>query len=335
MTILRTKKRMMTTNSEKKGGNAGMPRPLDTDRINTLIETQLAEWPLAKENFFNLMKVRRRPMKLGDLDCAVQLNPARIVSTGANVDPEAIAARPCFLCRSNRPAEQITTPWGEGWELLVNPFPILPVHFTIASTRHEPQADIPLEMAMFAEAAQDLAIFFNGARAGASAPDHLHLQAVLKQELPLLRLAERSHPKERGGFMGSEEMGLDLPFQFVSALITPDMYGYRTLGRIKSLFGMDAETGTPDRGLLNAFFWIGEDSLLRAVIVPRRRHRPLCYGKQQGELTISPGAIDMAGLLITPREEDFNQVDEGMVRTIYSDVAFADQLPQAILDTIA
>lgn len=307
------------------------PRRLSTEDINNIIEAQLDTWETAKRNFFALSDARRRPLSLGALDAAVQHNPARIRSTGAAVDAASIAARPCFLCHGNRPPEQFTIEWMPGWELLVNPYPILPVHFTVASASHTPQSATPLDMAVMAEAAPDLVFFFNGARAGASAPDHLHVQAVLASELPLMRLAEKAHPSSRPGILLSDKLGLDLPFQFVSAVITPDATGMRALTRMAGAFGVDADTGEADRGLVNTYFWIGPDSLLRAVAVPRRRHRPACYDADPDKrLIISPGAIDMAGLLVAPRAEDFGRVDAASARAIYSDVAFADRLPDPV-----
>lgn len=307
------------------------PTALTQEHINMIIEQQLECWPEARENFFRLRDSDRRPLTWGDLQGAAQHNPARIRSTGAAVDSKSIAARPCFLCRDNRPHEQTPIVWMDGWELLVNPYPILPVHFTIVSTTHRPQKNIPLEMAAMAEAAPDLVIFFNGAKAGASAPDHMHVQAVLKTELPLIRLAENAHPASQSGFMSSEQYKLKLPFHFISAVITPDDYGMRTLAKIPGAFGIDRQTGKPDSGLLNAFFWIGEDGLLRSVIVPRQRHRPSCYtAEEDSRLVISPGAIDMAGLLIVPRREDFERLDERTSSGIYSEVAFAYGLPDMI-----
>lgn len=305
--------------------------PLCTETINTMIERQLYSWPLARDNFFNLGKVRRKPVILGDLAGAVQFNPARILSTGANVDKKSISSRPCFLCKDNRPECQASIPWPTSdWELLVNPYPILPVHFTIASASHVPQERIPADIMLMAEAAPSLAIFFNGARAGASAPDHLHLQGVLASELPLLHLAEKFHPETQAGIMSSAEAGLNVPFHFLSAVITPDIEGMRDAAALLSAFGMDGITGKNDPGLVNAFFWIGKGGSMRCVIVPRKRHRPLCYGSSGEEMLVSPGAIDMAGLMITPREEDFGRLDADKMREIYSDVAFADSLPEKL-----
>lgn len=299
---------------------------LDTEAINSLIETQLAEWPMARENFFRLREARRKPLQMGDLTGAAQLNPARIRSTGAAVDAKSIAERPCFLCAENRPKEQIAVlDFMEGWELLVNPFPILPVHFTIASTKHEPQTQIPLDMASMAEKAPSLCFFYNGAHAGASAPDHLHVQAVLSSELPLLKLAEKMHPASVPGFMNSTESGLDLPFQFISAVVTPDRNGMVTLMRAVRICGADANNN-PDPGLVNAFFWMGAEGLLRIVVVPRHAHRPACYNAEgDTKMLISPGAIDMAGIAILPREEDYERITPEIMRAIYAEVAHPNQ----------
>ena len=258
-------------------------QPLSIEHINSLIESQLMSWHEAKRNFDRLMEIERKPLQLGDFHIAAQLNPARIRSTGAAVDKASVAARVCFLCKENRPAMQMSGEWPTPeWELLVNPYPILPVHFTIAAKKHIPQERIPLEMAMMAEYAPPLVFFFNGAKAGASAPDHLHCQAMLRSELPITALAERYHPVERAGWMSSEEYGLHLPFNFMSAVIKGDMAGLEHLALTESAFGIDSETGEKDNELVNAFFWISDSGYLRIVVVPRRAHRPSLYFLPEG-----------------------------------------------------
>lgn len=306
------------------------PARLTTEDINCIIEAELSGWPLARENFMRLREASRKCLRLGSLTGGAQFNPGRIRSTGAAVDRKSIESRPCFLCASNRPAQQHAIPWTDGWDLLVNPYPILPVHFTIASTDHRPQLSVPADMAAMAEAAPDLVFFFNGAHAGASAPDHMHVQAVLKSELPLMRLIEEYHPTRCAAAVSSEQFGSELPFHFISAVISPDTNGMRTLARICASFGI-ASDGQKDPGLVNAYFWIGDTGLLRAAIVPRKAHRPSCYSTTPGRgMTVSPGAIDMAGLLILPRREDFDRMDEDKARAIYAEVAFADTMPDEI-----
>lgn len=304
---------------------------LSTEDINSLIETQLALWPEAKANFDKLRGCRRKPLEVGETTLFAQLNPARIRSTAAATDKDSISKRACFLCGENRPKEQLHGELLPGWELLVNPYPILPIHFTIVSKTHRPQSEIPLEMAAMADIAPDLAIFFNGARAGASAPDHMHCQAVLKSELPIVTLVEQHHDHSHPGFMSSEDYGMQLPFHFMSGIITPDAAGAANLMKCTKAFGIDSATGKKDQGLVNAFFWIDGRGYLRVVIIPRRAHRPQCFfNAGNGRLLVSPGALDMAGLLILPVEDDFNRITADYVRRIYSEVAFADALPTSI-----
>lgn len=306
------------------------PAPLNQETINLLVEHQLGEWPEAATRYQGLGRSMRKPLDIGDLPFALQLNPARIVSTAADTSSEGIASRACFLCASNRPKEQICAEWMPGWDLCINPFPILPIHFTIISKEHRPQDRPPFEMAAMAEAAPDLVIFFNGANGGASAPDHLHMQGVLKSELPLLALTEKSHPSGKPGFLSSESFGLDLPFHFVSAVITPDRQGAMMLRSISSAFGIGPD-GNQDPGLINVFYWMGDDGMLRAAVVPRRSHRSHHYfADEPDRIVVAPGAIDMTGLMITPRPQDYERLDTGLIKDIYSEVAFADSLPQPV-----
>ncbi len=287
------------------------------------IETQLALWDLASKNYRALGKTERRLFKIGDFEGALQFNPARIVSTAAKTDALSISKRPCYLCKKNRPTEQLTLKADNGWELLLNPYPIFPVHFTLPAENHIPQEHFPLEMASFAERWTDLAIFFNGARAGASLPDHAHCQAVLKSELPLLKLTERIHPLTRGGknLIHTSETHASLPFHYYSAIITPDSEGMATLKILTEIRGTDAETGKPDHRLLNVFFWMGAEGFLRAVIIPRSAHRPKCFfAEGEAQRLVSPGSIDMAGIIVLPRESDFRNLSDEEIASIYSEV---------------
>lgn len=305
---------------------------MDTEAINDFVERQLETWPEAKRNYDALAQTGRKPLQLGDLTAYAQHNPARIRSTGAKTDAASIRQRACFLCASNRPKEQMALEWLPGWVLLVNPFPILPIHFTIVDTQHQPQDRIPVEMAAMAEKAPDLAIFYNGARAGASAPDHRHCQAVLKSELPLLRLAEKHHTSDFPAIVSSEKFGLDLPFNFLSAIVTPDQKGMWTLDVMTRARGVDAETGLPDAGLVNAFFWIDSLGLLRIIVIPRRAHRPKCFhAEDDSKMTVSPGALDMAGLMILPVASDFDRINPDIARRIYPETAFSGALPPEVL----
>jgi len=166
---------------------------LSTAAALGFLRRQLAQWPMAAANFKALSRVETRTMECRGRNFAVQHNPARIASTGAKVADGKAGPRPCFLCKANRPAEQLSFGLGHSYELLVNPFPIFPVHFTIPTLDHTAQqliscgrAERMAHMAEFAMNLPGLALFYNGARCGASAPDHFHFQAVEASRMPLL-----------------------------------------------------------------------------------------------------------------------------------------------------
>ena len=300
---------------------------LSNEDIAGFIESQLYDWPLAKQNYDALRLVERRTVVLGDLEVAVQWNPARMVSTGANTDRESISKRPCFLCKDNRQKEQHACVVVPGWDLLVNPFPILPVHLTIASQSHQPQSSVPYDIVAIAERLPGMAVFFNGAKAGASAPDHLHLQAVIKDELPLLRISEAFHPSTESGLKCSAEYGLDLPFLFYSGVVTDEKSGLSTLAAGLNIGGLSDNGRLDSKELVNAFFWVDSTGALRFVVVPRLRHRPDCFFEEgDRQRIISPGCMDMAGLMVVPRKSDYDSLSDEEVRKIYSDVALPDNI---------
>ena len=74
--------------------------------LHKFIKDQLSVWPLAAANFRSLKSVNTKELTVCGLPCLVQFNPERAGSSTADTSPEAIAARPCFLCEANRPPGQ-------------------------------------------------------------------------------------------------------------------------------------------------------------------------------------------------------------------------------------
>lgn len=143
--------------------------------LKEFINRQLRLWPEAASRFKALEAVEIKDVG----GYKVQFNPSRAVSTAAKVDAASVAARRCFLCAANRPEQQISLPW-EDLEILVNPFPIFPEHLTIAAKEHTPQSlrGRVEQMRRLSKELPGYTVFFNGAKCGASAPDHMHFQAV-------------------------------------------------------------------------------------------------------------------------------------------------------------
>ena len=149
------------------------------------------------------------------------------------------------------------------------------------------------------------------------------MQAVLKDELPLVRLVEKFHPVSEVGVKSSAEYDADLPFLFYSAVITPDKEGERIFKTISSLKGRDRKSGIEDAGLRNFVVWKDKSGVMRMLMIPRSSHRPECFFAPEGErLMVSPGTIDMCGIIVVPREDDFRRITDKDLSRIFSEVAF-------------
>ena len=269
--------------------------------LDTFFESQMQEWPMAHENHEALGKVWSHELPSPKLPTPlrVQCNPARLVSTGAKIDKASIAARPCFLCAANRPKEQQSLALNEEFEWLVNPFPILSHHYTIASKQHRPQRFLDAYDAMIQAAKvlpEGYIVFYNGPKCGASAPDHLHLQAGIAEDIPLVTYAKSLKAKD-----GIQEVA---PFGYLAYLIH-NAEDSNTFHQLYEGLPIPEEDYEPRMNVIA----YRKDGQVTLIVIPRRAHRPICYNKEgDAKYLISPGALDMCGLLITPRPEDYERL---------------------------
>ena len=269
--------------------------------LKTFFESQLKEWPMARESHEALAKVWSHELPSPKLPTPlrVQCNPARLVSTGAKIDKASIAARPCFLCAANRPKEQQSLALNEEFEWLANPFPILSHHYTIASKQHRPQRFLDAYDAMIQAAKvlpEGYIVFYNGPKCGASAPDHLHLQAGIAEDIPLVTYAKSLKAKD-----GIQEVA---PFGYLAYLIH-NAEDSNTFHQLYEGLPIPEEDYEPRMNVIA----YRKDDQVTLIVIPRRAHRPICYNKEgDAKYLISPGALDMCGLLITPRLEDYERL---------------------------
>lgn len=304
------------------------------------IENQLAKWQTARTNHEALNQIETRRFELAGNTITVQFNPARAVSTCAKVDKSSIEARKCFLCPENKPNEQdeIIISLDEPFSLRINPYPILPGHLTISSLKHQDQVladktirQLPGKLISWLEEyfASGYVLFYNGAKCGASAPDHFHFQAVKQSDVPVIQqwerlmetaVREKEIKTENGNTYSSFQITSYIcPIQvFIcnhSADILPEMINQY----LESLPLHEGES----EPRYNLFAWQDKQRGFTMAYFPREEHRPACYtatGEEQ--LLVSPGALDMAGLLVTPRKEDFDKIIESDITQIYKEVAY-------------
>lgn len=290
------------------------------------IDKQMKLWTLAKNNHDNLKNVSVDEIKVKGIPMMVQFNPARMVSTRAKVDKESIEKRPCFLCESNRPSQQQILDTIDGLEVLINPYPILPGHLTIADQKHIPQKTInPVEdfIKLFIFIPDTYAVFYNGAKCGASAPDHMHYQAVPKKYIPLIKFYESNKVekelidrKEDIWEIEKERTYMEARLYKVTNYLCPllclefdnDIDCNSMLKRVlKSLPQHEHE----EEARFNLIAWKIGIEKIAIIVIPRSKHRPDCYSaKGNKQLMISPGALDMGGIIVTVRQEDFDKINE-------------------------
>ena len=302
--------------------------------LERFFDRQLRLWPETLQRYRELTDVETKDMTLGPLTLKAQYNPARIRSTGATITKEALAERPCFLCQENRPAQQISNPVKSlstlrpqpsartkdackaraiGYDLLVNPYPILPMHFTLPTLCHQPQRILEMygDMLLLLTKYPGLTVFYNGPMCGASAPDHAHLQAGTTGILPLQREWQRLSRNLRTLLQPTPDSLLAVVDDYPCSAILIRTKGWKASERLFSQLYEAMDPASDDSGepMMNIVAWHDGDNYL-VVVFPRKKHRPDCYKAEGGEqLLVSPGALDMAGLIITPREEDFQKID--------------------------
>ncbi|WP_288146407.1 DUF4922 domain-containing protein [Xylanibacter caecicola] len=308
--------------------------------LNRFFARQMDTWREARERFRQLGGVlTREPVPCSDssMDLKLQFNPSRMVSTGARTDKAAIESRPCFLCRANRPAEQIVRHIDNGFDLLVNPFPILPVHFTIPSRTHRPQRIDGSygEMRRILDLYPELTVFYNGPECGASAPDHMHFQAGTSGVLPLQtgwqRLARNLTTVATAGEGDSISLITDWHCPALLIRSTTADAGERMFQTIYN--ALPDGVGHPEP-MMNIVAWRNDGEVL-TVVFPRRRHRPACYSATgDAQMLVSPGALDMAGLIITPRRADFDRMTADDAVGILREVSLGKDEMDAVIRRI-
>ena len=309
-----------------------------TSPLYRYFDRQLRLWPETRDRYRELTHVETRELNVGSSTFEVQFNPARIRSTGATISKEAVAARPCFLCKANRPQVQMTKIQNADYELLVNPYPILPMHFTIPMRRHQPQQIRGMygEMIQLLKNYPDLMVFYNGPMCGASAPDHAHLQAGTSGILPLQREWQRLSRNLTEVARRGEDATLSVIEDYPCAALAIRSRSRRGSERMfATLYHALPKVPDQTEPMLNVVAWRADDEYV-SVVFPRRKHRPDCYYKDNDEkLLVSPGALDMSGLIITPRREDFERITPEQALAILSECALSVEDMEALKERLA
>ena len=302
-----------------------------------LLAQQKISWPLLRDAYAAQDSAQIREISADGISVKLQFNPRRIISSAAAVDSESISRRPCFLCVENLPEAQKGILYRQTFLILCNPAPIFPQHYTVSNLRHIPQS-IEKNMASFLLLAKDfgpgLTVFYNGPRCGASAPDHLHFHVVPSDMMPIEKEIREDRNKilirRLEGASILTLMSLSRPIIIVEG---KELRSVET-ALLKAVEAMRETLPASDEPMMNLLCTY-DSAQWHVLLFPRRKHRPDAYYREGEErILISPGAVDLGGLVITPVEKDFNAIDAEQIGNIFKEVSMDDDTFAKIMATL-
>lgn len=296
------------------------------DALENLFREQVQSFVLARQNYAALEQVIYRDLPCSGFRITLQYNPARMISTNAKLDSDTLESRKCFLCRSNMPREQKGIPFGERYHIYINPYPIFAKHFTVPADQHAPQRiegrfedmlDLSFEL-------KEYTVFYNGADCGASAPDHFHFQVAPRHVMPLEEDADNDRLLET--IVKEDFHSIYVLRDYLrKVIIFRASDRWRLSALFNRLMGILRETVPCEtEPMVNLLCWF-DNCQWTVCIFPRRLRRPWqFFAEGEEKILFSPGCVDMAGLIIAPRREDFNRYSGELLTDLFSQVSIDD-----------
>ena len=302
-----------------------------------LLSEQKRSWPDLRKGCESLSDVRERDVTCRGFSVRLQYNPGRIKSSLAAVGEKNARGRRCFLCLDQLPEAQKGLLYRGAYLILCNPMPIFSSHFTVSHVEHRPQAiteHIGILLQLLADFGPGWVVLYNGPKCGASAPDHLHFQAGPSGQMPV-----------------EQEIREERRLTRITLVDGCLLYRVRDLGR--EVVILEGEDPMAVQGAFKGFLstlknvlriegepminvaGFHEQGRWRLVIFPRRKHRPEAFYREgDARVVVSPGLIDMGGVLVTPVERDFERLDTAGVEGIYGEVSLEAESVEKAIDAL-
>lgn len=325
--------------TEEELGKFGSGETL-ADKASTLLKQQYETWELLQKNYADLEKVEIRNLEFDGFDIKVQFNPGRIISSSAKVDKNSIANRKCFLCMENLPPDQRGILFGAEYLLLCNPFPIFPRHFTIPKLDHLPQqisGNLTDGLELSKELGKYYTVFYNGPKCGASAPDHMHYQAGNKSFMPIDDEYQSIVKKMGQNLIYQDGLEVYAVEKYLRNLISIESSDIK---KILSVFKiiyqtLDRISKSNEEPMMNIqFYW--DENKWRIIIFPRQKHRPSYYYEEgDKKILLSPAAVDLGGVCITPREEDFQKITKDQIVDIFRQISISKEYFEYLIKEVS
>ncbi len=300
---------------------------LYADAADLLFNSQINEWELMKENYAALKNVKEKSFWFDVCKFKVQFNPERIKSTSADVSEEGLNSRRCFLCVENLPVEQKGILLNDRYILLCNPYPIFPQHFTVSLLKHESQSmkkNIKGLLEITKQLSKKYTLIYNGPDCGASAPDHLHFQAGTKLLMPIENDIFQLKNEFGNIILNDEKNTLSYINDGLRTIIFIEVIDLDSAVRLfEKFYGCYSKySNTTNEPMMNLLCNYNEEFGFSIIVFLRKKHRPKSfYNEEPRKLMVSPAAVDLGGIIISPREKDFEILGKELIHGIISEVS--------------
>ncbi len=219
---------------------------------------------------------------------------------------------------------------------MINPFPIFDHHLTVPVKRHEEQLILP-HFSTFLDLVVDIesfTVFYNGPKCGASAPDHFHFQAANKGVMPLEKdFREGQFPQLSASLDG---LRVFVWKSYHRGIITLQGGSKAVIEKgFKALYDeLLLNLSDEKEPMINVLAYFEEGKWV-VHCLPRTKHRPDCYFADGDEkILTSPASVDLAGLFITPREEDFKKLSSSQLETILKEVCMSTEETEDVVERL-
>ncbi len=303
-----------------------------SEQLEQLFRSQLQTFELAQKNYAHLEQVVYRTIHFPGYDISLQYNPARILSTNAKIDAATLQQRRCFLCSANMPETQKGIPYGERYHIFINPYPIFSRHFTVPSGEHAPQ-QIEGRFPDMLNLAFDLpgyTLFYNGPQCGASAPDHFHFQIAPRGIMPSETDVE--NPDLTRIIRQADYYSIATIDNYLRRIIILKASDHRLLTKLFGELNGVLQQYIPSvpEPMYNLLAWF-DNCQWTVCVFPRKLLRPRQFFAEGDEKVLfSPGSVDMAGLIISPRQKDFEKYSDTLLADLFSQVTISEDTWQKI-----
>jgi len=300
-----------------------------SEKIDYMYFQQRETWNMARNHYRQFESVERREILFDDFRLIIQHNAGRVRSTCADVSKPVIENRRCFLCLNHLPEEQKGFLLLDKYIMLVNPFPIFSQHLTISDVEHTPQKieNRIIDLLTIARDLDGFTVFYNGPRCGASAPDHFHFQAGISREMPVFSEIETLKEKNGRLILKSDDIKITSIENYLrSAILLESEYREPIdyfFDKLMKKLPFDEESDEPKVNLMANYV----DGKFRLIVFPRITQRPSCYYLDGDDrIVVSVASVELGGVIVVPREEDFQKITKDDLVKIFEEVSIADRV---------